>query len=233
LAELALVRGELVRSSYRITELKSKLAAEQATLEAIQNYKPSDLEVLVYAQTDPLIKEFGPVLAGSQSSRTIDTWVKENKSDAAQSVHDVGRMKEKYEKRIEELRVQVVENTRSELEKEIKSLEAELDVATKQQATAKEEVAKLRKEADRLGNFSAGIDLSIKKQATAKEEVAKLRKEADRLGHFSIENVQMRRAEIANKHKVIDTIASELDALRVEVKSSPRVTIVSKAEVPK
>jgi chromosome segregation ATPase len=182
--------------------LKSKLAAEQATLEAIKNYKPSDLEVLVYAQTDPLIKEFGPVLAGSQSSRTIDTWVKENKSDAAQSVHDVGRMKEKYEKRIEELRVQVVENTRSELEKEIKLLEAELDVATKQ-------------------------------QATAKEEVAKLRKEADRLGHFSIEDMQMWREEIANKQKVLDTIASELDALRVEAKSSPRVTIVSKAEVPK
>ena len=73
-----------------------------------------------------------------------------------------------------------------------------------------------------IKKIEAAISLTAKQQAAVEEDVTRLRKEADRFGTSSIE-MQMRRADIRNKQKALDTLAAELDTLRMEAKNPPRV----------
>ena len=189
LAELALVRGELIRSQFELNKLKSELASQQAFLQDLEN-------ILIFDPECELPTTWDFIQQRLAEDNHCHGEVKMPPDISLSQLMD-----EKYSERVQELRKEILSKGKADSERKIKIHEEAIDLATKQ-------------------------------QAAAKEEVAKLRKEADRLGHFSIEDMQMRRKEIANLQKVLDMIASELDALRVEAKSSPRVTIVSKAEVP-
>lgn len=125
-----------------------------------------------------------------------------SRSRAAQQVMGrMGKMKQQYDARMDQLRVEVENKRRGEVERDIKK-------------------------------FEAAISQSVKQQAVIQEEVKRLRKEADRFGMSSID-MQMRREDIKNRQKSLDSITVELESLRVEANTAPRVTSMGPAEPPK
>ena len=82
-----------------------------------------------------------------------------------------------------------------------------------------------------IKKLEAAIDVATKQLQVIQEDVRHLRKEADGFGMSSID-MQMRRAANAITQKSLDNITAELEKLQVESHSSPRITVLEKAEVP-
>jgi hypothetical protein len=188
LEELGLLRAELIRGQFELNRMRRELASQQAAMQALESEPITDHECQQSASSDPVLKKLGEELV----ARDIAEDAKDNAA--------LDRLKKLYADRLEQIRVDIGGKKRADIEKEIKKIEA-------------------------------AISLTAKEQTAVEEDVARLRKEADRFGTSSIE-MQLRRADIAHKHKALDTLATELDALRMEAKTPPRVAIVSKAEVP-
>jgi polysaccharide biosynthesis transport protein len=84
-------------------------------------------------------------------------------SRAAQQVLGrMGKMKQQYDDRMEQLRTEVENKMRGEVEREIKKFEAAISQAEKQQKYIQEEVKRLRKEADRFGVSS--IEMQMRRE---------------------------------------------------------------------
>lgn len=81
-----------------------------------------------------------------------------------------------------------------------------------------------------IAKREAAIEVFKKQQAPLLEELKRLKKEADR--DRSSVDPSMRRTAIANEKKALDEITLELEKLEVDSRTSPRVTILQKAEVP-
>ncbi len=79
----------------------------------------------------------------------------------------------------------------------------------------------MEKEIKRL---EAAIEIANKQQKVIEEEVQHLKKQAEQFGSSSVD-VEMLRADIAVREKSLDTIASERDKLKVELRSPPRIYI--------
>jgi capsular exopolysaccharide synthesis family protein len=160
LAELALVRGEFVRSQFELNRMRSELAAQQATMLALETQPVSDLEVQAESQADSIIRELGPVLVWQKQQQINNS--ERLKAGTAQRVYDqISRMQKEYNDRIEQLRIEVSAKRKAEVERKIKSLEASISLATKQQTATEEDVTRLRKEADKYGNSS--IEMQIRR----------------------------------------------------------------------
>lgn len=95
------------------------------------------------------------------------------------------------------------------------------DLAQKRRADIEREIKKLE----------AAIQFLTKQQEAAREELKLLRKEADRIG-VSSTNMQMRRADIANREKSLDALTAEIEKLQIELHAPPRITVLEKAKVP-
>jgi hypothetical protein len=83
----------------------------------------------------------------------------------------------------------------------------------------------------KIKRLESGISQAVKQLEITMEEVKRLRKEADRFGMSSID-MQMRRDDIKNRQKSLESIVAELEKLKMETKSAPGIYILQKAEVP-
>jgi polysaccharide biosynthesis transport protein len=63
----------------------------------------------------------------------------------------------------------------------------------------------------------------------SQEELKDLRKKCDSFGTSTID-MQMRRAATKNNQKVLDEVTAELEELRIESRSVPRITVLQRAE---
>ena len=125
---------------------------------ALDTQSVSDLEVQAEAQADSVIRELGPALVWQKQQQ--DNASERLKAGAAQRAYDViGRMRKEYNDRIEQLRQEVGDKRKAEVERKIKSLEASIKLTTDQQKATEEDVTRLRKEADKYGNTSIEMQM--------------------------------------------------------------------------
>ena len=76
-----------------------------------------------------------------------------------------------------------------------------------------------------IKRLEAAIEISNKQQKNIDEEVQHLRKQAEQFGSTSVD-VEMLRADILVRDKSLETITSERDKLRVELRSPQRIEIL-------
>ncbi len=206
LEELASYRQELVRSEFDVGRLRGELASRNAELHAVEKNEISDFECEMYAQSDPLLKNLSQEIMWRKmdSEYTTGALKPGNKSSkfANKYQDELSRFEKDYADRMEQIRDEIRRRRQNDVEKEIKRVEAAIDVATKQQQANEKDVQRLRKLAEQFGTSS--ID------------------------------VEMMRADIQNRERALNSIATEREKLRVELRSASRITPFSnKVEAPK
>jgi polysaccharide biosynthesis transport protein len=185
LDELANMRAEFIRSQFELNRMRGELVANQAELQVTKEEAISDIACELYASSDPVLKSLQQEIL--QEEKIADSKI-------------LPKLKEKYSARLAAIREAIRSKNGGEIEKKIKRLEAQINVASKQSEISLEEVKKLRKEADRFG--------------------------------LSTIDMQMRREDIKNRQKSLDSITAELDTLRLESNLGPRISVLQKPEVP-
>ncbi len=163
LEELATYRQELARSEFELGRLRSDLAARRAELESVKNVDISDIECELYAQYDQslrnLIQEIqwrkmdseyttGALAPGSKSSRL-----------AGRYQGEMDRFQKDYEERISQIRDEIRHKRQSEVERDIKRVEASIDVSNKQLQSNDRDVQRLKSLAEQYGGSSVDVEM--------------------------------------------------------------------------
>ncbi|MGD0516260.1 MAG: hypothetical protein ABSA26_01885 [Thermoguttaceae bacterium] len=206
LEELAAYRQELARREFEVGRLRSDLASRQAELKAVQSADISDLECEMFAQSDSVLKNLSQEILqrkmGKESSSQTQTPEDKSSKDAEKRKGELDRLEKDYADRIAQIREEIRHKRQTDVEKEIKRVEAAIEIANKQQRNNEQDVQRLKKMAEQFGSSSV--------------------------------DVEMLRADILVREKSLDTIASERDKLKVELRSPSRISIMQKkAEVEK
>jgi hypothetical protein len=163
LEELATYRQELARSAFEVGRLRSELASRQAELKAVQSAEISDIECEMFAQSDPVLK----TLIQEILLRKIDkefgskTQTPEDKSnkDAEKRKGELERLSNEYADRITQIREEIRHKRQSEVEKEIKRVEAAIEIANKQLKVGEAELQRLTKLAEQFGSSSVDVEM--------------------------------------------------------------------------
>jgi chromosome segregation ATPase len=203
--ELLAWRQELIHSQSELERLRGELASRQAELDAVKNTEISDMECEMFAQSDPLLKKLSQEITYWKMDTEYATGAQTPEDKSAQDTEKrqavLERMEKDYARRIAQIREEISRKRQADVEKDVKRLEASIDIANTQQ------------------------------QATEKD-VDRLRKQSEQYGHSSVD-VEMLRADIENREKTLNSIASEREKLKVELRAPSRVTQLQKrAEVP-
>ncbi|MGH7139272.1 MAG: polysaccharide biosynthesis tyrosine autokinase, partial [Pirellulales bacterium] len=105
------------------------------------------------------------------------------------------------------------------------------------EAEATEEAQKVLREhlesqnAAEVGELEYDVVLLKAQLATLQKELDTLSEEANKIGRSSID-VEMMRFEIQRMDDVAKRLGSEIENIRIDLKSPPRITVISRAEVP-
>jgi polysaccharide biosynthesis transport protein len=183
LDELATCRTELLRSQSELKRMRAELAARKAERDSVEQQPITDVEVQAICPNDPILQELGARLA--EMDRVADearnVLERSKQSLVPQTAKQKERIEEKYNARLDQLKQQLAEKKKADIEREIKKLEASIDILTKQHEVALEELKILRKEADRFG-FSS-IDMEMRRAAivNAQKALDAITAEIDRL----------------------------------------------------
>jgi polysaccharide biosynthesis transport protein len=204
LDDLAAVRSEAIRGQFELNRLNGELASLKAAREAVDNQPITDAEVGMAFSADPILRELGEALVHQQQEQEqmSETIKEESKSSTVQQ----------------------------QLLNKIGRIKKQYDLRLEQ--LRQELHNKKLNEIDRdIKKHEAMVEIAKKQLDINLEEVKELRKEADRFGFSSID-MQMRRTGIAAAQKSLDAITADIEKLRLESHSSPRVTVLNKAEAP-
>jgi capsular exopolysaccharide synthesis family protein len=168
LAELANYRSEMIRNQFELNRMNADRVALKALLDAAAEQPITDVEVQMTCGADQILHDLGLQLVDEQArtefmAGAIST---SSKSKSAQNAIDqMGRVKRKYDARVAVLREELTKKKRGDLDRDIKKLDAQIEVAKKQYDVTQEEVTRLRKEADTFGMSS--IDMQMRRSANA------------------------------------------------------------------
>jgi hypothetical protein len=156
LEELRLLRGEYVRGRFELNRMRRELASLKAALVGLEDAPISEIECLSAASSDPMLKKLGEEIAVRQ--------VAEDDKNRA----ELERMSKIPDQRLEEIREQVGRKKRTDLEREIKRIEASVRAGEEQQALLEEDVKRLRTESDRFG--ATTIEMQMLRRQIAKRQ---------------------------------------------------------------
>ncbi|MGD0383010.1 MAG: polysaccharide biosynthesis tyrosine autokinase [Thermoguttaceae bacterium] len=169
LEELATYRQELARSEFEVGRLRGELASRQAELKSVQSADVSDVECQLYAQGDPVLRDLmQEIMWRQQDAENASGVVKESalKGNAKKSNRfldpyqiQLERFENKYKDRITEIKEEIKHKRQTDVEKEIKRVEAEIDIANKQQRNSEEDVQRLKKLAEQFGSSSVDVEM--------------------------------------------------------------------------
>jgi succinoglycan biosynthesis transport protein ExoP len=167
--ELASYRQQLAQREFEVGRLRSQLASRQAELKAVTNNTVTDIGCQMYAVSDPILRDLmQEIMWRQQDAEYASGVVKEgavkgnaNKSTRAidQYQFQLERIKNKYNDRITEIKEEIAHKQQTDLEKEIKRIEAEIEVAAKQQRTNDDDVQRLKKLAETFGSSSVDVEM--------------------------------------------------------------------------
>jgi beta-lactamase regulating signal transducer with metallopeptidase domain len=202
LEELALYRQELAKNQSELRRLRSELAAQQTLLKGIDALNMDD-EVELATQVDPVARQLFLELG----------WRKLSQRDAEETPGGADKP-----------------DRAERLQKDIKKLQAAFDAreATMREIVRKKKQLAVRTEIKRLETAIATMTEQAREQQKMVDE---REKEARDFGRSTVE-VEMMRADIKNLELVLTAIATEREKLRVEIRATPRITLIQRADVP-
>ncbi len=116
-----------------------------------------------------------------------------------------------------------------ELQAKLRSFQIDLAVQKALLDDAKDE-GRVRIAQD-IKRLEASIAVTTEQESVLKTEVDRYRQEAERFGSSSID-IEMMRADIKNLEAVLAEISKERERLKIELRATPRVTLLQRADVP-
>lgn len=186
LEELATYRQELARSEFEVGRLRSDLASRRSELDSVNSNEISDLECEMFAQNDQvlrnLIQEIMYKKMDSQYTSGVlkDTGKKSNKFiDKYQP--ELDRIENDYKDRMDQVRMEIKHKRQVDVEKDIKRVEAAIDIANKQQKANVDDVQRLRKLAEQFGSSSVDVEMLRNDIANREKSLESIRNEREKL----------------------------------------------------
>jgi capsular exopolysaccharide synthesis family protein len=203
LDELASYRGDFIRSQFDLYRMKSELASWNAVLETLESQPVPDIEVQQYVQLDPYMRQISEELVYRKMQS--EQWAGAvNPGSKSRAVDQALGGLARLQKQYDDHMEQIRQQC-----------------AIKRKGEVQKDIKKLE----------AMIATTSKQMDVTQEEVKRLQKESFRFGQSSID-MQMRREDIKGRQKSLDSINTELEVLRVEANTAPRVTEISKVVEP-
>ena len=163
----------------------------EAGRDAVESQPVTDIEVQLTCQGDPLLREL--------SSRLAITSEEMHDATAQPTAKEFARIQEKYNARVDQLRQEIANKKRAEVEREIKKLEAAIEIAKKQNEATLGDLKGLRKEADRFGMSSTDMQMKHADIATREKTLDTITTELEKL---QIESLVPPRITIVEKAEV-------------------------------
>jgi len=191
LEELALYRNQSAQRDFEVGRLRSDLGARQAEFKAVQNADVSDTECEMYAQGDPVLRDLmQEIMWHKQDSEYASGVLKDSaQKDTARKPNrfldqyqvQLDRFENEYKDRIGKIKEEILHKRQSEVEKEIKRLEAAIEIANKQQKAVDEEVQHLKKQAEQFGSSSVDVQMLRSDIAVREKSLDAIAAERDKL----------------------------------------------------
>jgi polysaccharide biosynthesis transport protein len=173
LDELSSFRVEVIRGQFELNRMFRDLVGEKAKRDAEESQPITDLEVQLTCPSDTVLHELEKQLVELQTtSESVGEAVDSSgESPAAKTAaKKMARVKDRYAARIEMLKMELAAKKKAETEREIRKIEAVIEIAKKQQDAAQAELKQLRKEADRIGVTT--IDMQMRRAEIANAQKA-------------------------------------------------------------
>jgi len=185
LDELANVRSESIRSQFDLNRANAELASLKALKEATENQPITDIEVqMQMGNSDPILQDLRwQLVQEKQASESMQGLIaSSSKSRSVQK--DVGnmfRIQQQYAERLDTLRKGLASKNIADVDKEIKKLEAQIEVMKKQNDVTIQELMELRKETDRIGTSSIEMQMRRADNASAQKFLDSITTELEKL----------------------------------------------------
>ncbi len=168
LEELAAYRQELARSEFDMGRLRSELASRHAELQAVKNADISDLECEMFAQSDSVLKKLIEEILWQKMDKDFtskataaDEKSAEDKTAKSAEKHpaDLEKLERAYKDRIAQVRDEIRRKQMFKVEKEIKRLEAAIEITNKQIQSNDRDVQRLKSLAEQFGSSSVDVEM--------------------------------------------------------------------------
>ncbi|MDY0166376.1 MAG: AAA family ATPase [Thermoguttaceae bacterium] len=203
LEEYSALRQQQMRVQFELLRTQGELAAQQGSLERLDETQVSDVMLAMYAKDDAASQQLADQLAYIQKMYEYE---KEAIVPGAAQHHlerrqrDLAMLEEQYTEQQKRLREELMFHRRAAVE-------------------------------DYLGRLQRTIRTLEEQEKVIASEVDRVRDEAERLGTSSID-IEMMRVNIENMEKILGEIGSEREKLRIEVDTEARVTELIPAREP-
>jgi capsular exopolysaccharide synthesis family protein len=197
-------RNELSKLRSELQRAKDDLEMKQAWLKALQSAPQQGPEPEPVITADPVL-----------------TRLTEQIEDADMRLTEIrGKVKEPLLSRLTTEHEQVKKGLQERLEKRQKELAAKSHKTNR--VNLDPQIAELK----------TRVEILVAQEKAATKDLDDQRQKAERFGNSSID-VEMMRSELQYLDKVLSPIADEREKLKVELRSTPRITIFQRAEPPK
>jgi len=203
LEELTIYRQELTKVQFDIRRFNGELAAQKALLKGLETFDIIDADVESMVLSDPIARQLFIELG----MRKIDQVYTEGAVVANAKSHYADRYQQ-------DLTI---------MQGQFDARRAELN-----ELVRRKKAGAIQMEIQRL---ETSIAVMGEQEQIILKEVAAKRAEAEKFGTSSVD-IEMMRADIKNLEAVLGEIATEREKLKVESRSTPRITLLQRAEKP-
>jgi succinoglycan biosynthesis transport protein ExoP len=203
LEELTIYRQEMAKVQFEARHLQGALAAQQALLKGIDTIDVTDADVEILVRSDPIARQLFVELGW----RKIDQVYTEGAVVAGARSHYADR----YQQDLKTMQDQF-DARRNELSEMIRS---------KKRSGIQLE----------LQRMETAVAVMNEQERMIQEEVKNKKAEAEKFGSSTVD-IEMMRADIKNLDAVLTGISAQREKLKVETRSTPRVTLLQRAEKP-
>jgi polysaccharide biosynthesis transport protein len=181
--QFAEYRRELTRLRFEVARTKGQLQAQQALLDRLPNVEVSEYEVLAFAQSDPRYRPLAERMVFQESMKRMnDNYaVPGGTKYANRASNDLNVTQAQFEEIQKGLRDRIRGNKRTEIEREIRKLEAEIAILGEQERQFQKDVDQQRKEVDQLGRGSIDVEMMRADQKRSDVVLNSIAEERERL----------------------------------------------------
>jgi capsular exopolysaccharide synthesis family protein len=185
LEEIASLRSEMLRGQINTNQAAAELASLMAEKETMNKQLPTNVELLqAYGNTDPLLRDLGMKLVDEKAAAEIYKGIlaKNSKSKIVeQTAGRYERIQQQYNARLEELRIELANTRKNDVDRKIAKVESQLTISKEQFKATEEEFNKAKKDAENIGVISIDMQMKIGSSNTAQKSLAEITAELDKL----------------------------------------------------
>jgi polysaccharide biosynthesis transport protein len=203
LEELNMARNQLAQTQFELRKLRGELAAHQSLLKAADTNEANELDIEMAIQSDPIARQLSLDLSFQQMDQAY--------MQSAVVPSAKGKYANRYEQQYSMMQQQYDERRQKlgDLVRQKKKSLVQADI-------------------DKAQGF---VVVMAEQEQSLRQDVQRLQAEAEKFGSSSVD-VDMMQSDIKNLDVMLMGVATERDKLRVEIRATPRITLLQKADVP-